>query len=276
MVIENFESDNAFDADLYNEIKSFNLNKYKEILIKLSKVGKFVSPANSSFTQSSYFLRHDIDLSLHNAQAMFRIERELGIPSHFYFRSGSPSYSIQSLKFKEVIAEMQRYNACIGLHFERFNLNKSAEYEFKMQVDLLENSINAEIVHFSPHDPGSLLNTKIPGLPNKYINAYSFVNDFKFGYISDSNGSWNENFLIEFLKSKGKNPYQILIHPEWWTDKSLDPLSRIIDVYSNSYLENLSNYAGYHKNSSKFNESELDKFEKQVSLISKAISEIIE
>lgn len=275
MVTENFENDSEIDVDLYDEIKSFDLNKYKKILTKLSIFGKFISPTVNSLTQSSYFLRHDVDLSLHSTHAMFRIERELGIHSHFYFRTSSPSYTTSSPKFKEIIAEMQQYGACIGLHFERFNMKKSAEYEFKMQIELLENNINAEIVHFSPHNPGSLLNTKILGLPSKYINAYSFVNDLKFGYISDSNGRWTESFLIEFLKSLGKKPFQILIHPEWWTYKSLDPLSRVLDVYLNSYLENLSDYAGYHKNSSKFTEGEITKFENQVDLISKSISNII-
>lgn len=276
MVVNDFENENAIANELYDEIKSFNLNKYKQILIKLSTFGKFISPTDTSLTEGLYFLRHDIDLSLQKTHEMFRIERELGIQSHFYFRTNSPSYSINSSKFKELIAEMQEYGACVGLHFERFNQKKSAEYEFKMQIELLENIINADIIHFSPHDPGSLLNARIPGLPDKYINAYSFVNDLRFGYISDSNGYWTEKFLTKFVGSLGKKPYQILIHPEWWTDKLLDPLARIIDVYSSSYLENLTDYVSYHKNSSKFNDDEIIEFEKQVGLISKAISEIIQ
>jgi hypothetical protein len=275
MVNDNFDVDNIIETDLYCDVKSFDLNRYKKVLNKLSMFGKFISPTENSLTKNSFFLRHDIDLSLQNAHLMFKIEKEIGIKSHFYFRTGSPTYTINSLKFKEFVAEMQQYGACIGLHFERFNHKKSEDYEFKMQIDLLENSINAEIIHFSPHNPGSLLKTKVHGLSYKYINAYSFVNEFQFGYISDSNGSWKENYLIDFLKHLGKKPYQILIHPEWWTDKSLDPLSRIIDVYSNSYLENLNEYAGYHKNSSKFDEGKITKFESQVNLISKSISDII-
>ena len=276
MVNDNLNVDNIIDTDLYCDFKSFDLNRYEKVLNKLSMFGKFTSSTENSLAKNSFFLRHDVDLSLQNAHLMFKIEKKIGIDSHFYFRTGSPTYSVNSPKFKEIVAEMQQYGACIGLHFERFNNKKSEDYEFKMQIDLLENSINAEIVHFSPHNPGSLLNTKVYGLSNKYINAYSFVNEFQFGYISDSNGSWKEIYLIEFLRHLGKKPYQILIHPEWWTDKSLDPLSRIINVYSNSYLENLSEYAGYHKNSSKFDENEITKFENQVNLISKSISDIIE
>jgi hypothetical protein len=276
MKIENFENYKEIDVDLYDAFKSFDLNGYRYILAKLSMFGTFVCPTISSLTKNSLFLRHDVELSLHNTHKLFSIERELGIFSHFYFRTGSPTYDISSAKFKTIVAEIQEHGSCIGLHFERFNMSITAEHEFKMQIELLENSINAQVIHFSPHNPGSLQNTEIPGLSDKYTNAYSVVNNLGFGYISDSNGSWKDDFLIEFFRSLGKKPYQILIHPEWWTNNSLNPLSRILQVYSNSYLENLGDYASYHKESSKFNENEIAKFEKQINLISQSISEILE
>jgi hypothetical protein len=276
MKFDNFENYGEIDVDLYDAFKSFDLNRYKHILTKLSMFGTFVSPTISSLTKNSFFLRHDVDLSLNNTHTLFNIERELGILSHFYFLTGAPTYDINSPKFKAIITEIQEHGSCIGLHFERLNMSMTVEHEFKMQIELLENSINSEIIHFSPHNPGSLLNTEIPGLSDKYVNAYSVVNDLEFGYISDSNGRWEENFLIEFLGSLGKKPYEILIHPEWWTNNALDPLSRIIQVYSNSYLDNLCNFAAYHKKSLKFNESEIAKFENQIDLIAKSISEITE
>jgi hypothetical protein len=270
------ENNSEIDIDLYEAFKSFDLNGYKYILNKLLMLGTFVCPTISSLTKNSFFLRHDVELSLHNTHTLFSIERELGILSHFYFRTGSPTYDITSPKFKALVTEIQDHGSCIGLHFERFNMSITAEYEFKIQIELLENSINAQVLHFSPHNPGSLQNTEILGLSDKYTNAYSVVNNLGFGYISDSNGRWKDDFLIEFFRSLGKKPYQILIHPEWWTNKSLNPLSRILQVYSNSYLENLREYAAYHKKSSKFNENEIAKFEKQINVISQTISEILE
>jgi hypothetical protein len=276
MKVENFKKYSRKDVDLYDAFKSFDLNGYRYILTKLLMFGTFVCPTISSSTKNSFFLRHDVELSLHNTHKLFNIERELGILSHFYFRTGSPTYDISSPKFKAIVAEIQDHGSCIGLHFERFNMSIAVEHEFKMQIELLENSINAQVVHFSPHNPGSLQNTEIPSLPDKYTNAYSVVNNLGFGYISDSNGTWKDDFLFEFFSSLGKKPYQILIHPEWWNNESLNPLSSILKVYSNNYLENLKDYAAYHKKSLKFNENEIAKFEKQINLISQSISEILE
>ncbi len=256
-----------------HQMKTFRLDKYRVILETLAKHGKFIDPSSKSFTHDSFFLRHDIDLSLDNTEAMFIIEQDLGVPAHYYFRTNSPSYNINSVAFEELVTNLTNSNMCIGLHFERLNLKKSIEYEFMMQINFLENIIGREIIHFSPHDPGSLLNAKVNGIHAKYINAYSYIDTQKLGYLSDSNGIWSERFLIEFLESLGKKPYQILIHPEWWNYNSMHPLSKIVDVYTKNFLQNLNNYALYYTETPKFTENEITKFKDKIQKISKSLLE---
>jgi hypothetical protein len=257
-------------------LESFNMSNYSSILTFLREFGTFVCPDVKSGEETSYFLRHDVDFSPTNALMMARIESEQGVHAHYYFLTDSSSYNIQTQRFKDIVSEINFLGHCIGLHFERINLDLSEKDDFDTQIERLKKRLGRPIHHFSPHNPGSLASANDLKMSGKYTNAYSLLESQKAGYLSDSNGKWSEMYLEAFMNTYQTKSFQILIHPEWWTYKSLEPLSRIIDVYLNSYLENLNDFAVYHKNSSKFNENEITKFENQVNLISQSISDILE
>jgi hypothetical protein len=259
---------------LYHDLNSFNMGRYEETLKSLKQKWNFKCP-NDKITSKSLFLRHDIDYSLDNTLVMARIEDSLGIHAHYYFLTESTSYNINSKKFRDSIDELLAYNVCVGLHFDWVNRNLPAIYDFETQIKALQLKTKSEVIHFSPHNPGSLDMADSYDFPKKYLNAYSFLKKHKMGYLSDSNGSWNKQFLDEFIQNIDVKPYQILIHPEWWSYNSSDPITKIIQSYTNEYLENLKTYYKLHEKSEKFEVSKLEKLTEQISAISKAIMKII-
>jgi hypothetical protein len=227
---------------LQSDLQSFSLIRYPELLTRLIESGNFICPTRTEFREKSYFLRHDVDFSIRNAIKMARIENKLGIHAHYYFLADSQSYNVTSMHFRNAVDEIKSLGHCLGLHFDRQNESISVEEEFLTQIKRLSVAAKIEIRAYSPHNPGPLVMKYTRDIPQEYINAYSYVNEGKMGYISDSNGKWQSDYLDEFLQKTRKNDYQILIHPEWWTEQEMEPLSKIIFALGEEFLGNLTDY----------------------------------
>jgi len=224
------------------DLESFSLLRYPEVLTRLIESGNFICPSPTEFREKSYFLRHDVDFSVRNAIKMARVENKLGIHAHYYFLADSQSYNVASSNFRNVVDEIKSLGHCLGLHFDRQNESISVEDEFLTQIKRLSVAAKMEIRTYSPHNPGSSTMRYARDIPQEYINAYSFVNEGRMGYISDSNGKWQSDYLLEFLEEVRKKSYQILIHPEWWTEQEMEPLSKIIFALGEEYLGILTDY----------------------------------
>jgi hypothetical protein len=261
------------DSGFYSDLNSFNLSGYKNVLNHLNTIGIFMSQVNENYTNNTFFLRHDVELSLQNSKSMFEIEKELGVFAHYYFRTNSPSYRLGSHEFQQLIQEIKNYGSNIGLHFERIDEKKSYKYEFDKQIDILENYIETEIVHYSPHNPGTIHNLQTSISP-KFINAYSYIIDKNFGYISDSNGVWIQSYLSDFLQHMGQKPYQILIHPEWWGAAYSEPLTRVIEIFTQNYSRNLYDQLNELIKTGRISKDEIILFENKLKSIESVLSEV--
>ena len=91
--------------------------------------------------------------------------------------------------------------------------------------------------NFTLNKKNIILSKKIVGLRNLASN-YIRKN---FEYISDSNGFWNDNSLIDFLETNYKNIH-VLTHPVWWSKENLPPIQRYEQVLKDRLSDNLISY----------------------------------
>ena len=260
--------------DLRSDLKSFDMRRYADVLLNLKSRGHFVCPSNYLTQDFSLFLRHDVDISLNNAIEMAKIESAVKIHAHYYFLTDSSSYNIYSNRFKEGVAQIRSYGHCVGLHFERINSEIPEYIEFQNQANRLSQACSFEVKHFSPHNPGSLTAAKKSNVTSTYINAYSFINA-DWGYLSDSNGKWQEEYLNDFVYVRKFKSYQVLIHPEWWCMNDMQILDRAISAYTEEYLDNLAKFRDFHLDSNRYSESELLQLTEKISLIVKTINRLL-
>lgn len=256
---------------LQSDLESFSLIRYPKVLTRLIETGSFVCPSPTEFRKKSYFLRHDVDFSIRNAVKMARIEKQLGIHAHFYFLTDSQSYNVGSSNFRNTVDEIKSLGHCLGLHYDRQNESISVEEEFLTQIKRLSVAAKMEIGIYSPHNPGPLVMKYARDIPPEYINAYSYVNEGRMGYISDSNGKWQSDYLLEFLQDDSKNSYQILIHPEWWTEQEMEPLSKIIFALGEQFLGNLTDYLESTTSAPRYSVQQRIKMRNQIDAIASSI-----
>lgn len=257
-------------------LESFSFIKYPELLTRLIKSGNFICPSSAESPGQSYFLRHDVDFSIRNALKMARVENKLGIHAHYYFLTDSPSYNVSTSNFRETVGEVKSLGHCIGLHFARQIESISVEEEFLTQIRRLSVAAQTKIRTYSPHNPGPLVMQYMRDIPKEYINAYSYIDEGRMGYISDSNGRWQPNYLEEFLQEDRKKSYQILIHPEWWTEQKMEPLSKIILALGEEFLGNLVDYLESTTSAPRYSTRQRIKMRNQIDKIASSIKEILE
>jgi hypothetical protein len=207
---------------------------------------------------------------------MARVENKLGIHAHYYFLADSQSYNVASNNFRTVVDEIKSLGHCLGLHFERQNESISVKEEFLTQVTRLSAVAKMEIRTYSPHNPGPSVMKYTGDIPREYINAYSFINEGRMGYISDSNGKWQSDYLLEFLQEDRNNSYQILIHPEWWTEHEMEPLSKIIFALGEEFLSNLTDYLESTTSAPRYSTQQRINMRNQIDAIASSIKVIVE
>lgn len=232
----NCESDSE---KLCSALQSFTLKGFQDALTILKKRGSFQCTKEVSRNERKFILRHDIDYAPNQATILGKIEYENEIHAHYYFLTDSIAYNIHELSFKSIIKQLIEQNHCIGLHYERLLEGISSKEEIRNQARLLSQVSGIEIDEFSVHNPGGLESALQFESFDGFTNVYEFVK--RGGYLSDSNCSWREEFLSEFLESQDKD-FQILIHPEWWSINYMLPLKKILTHQTQKLIQEIDLY----------------------------------
>ena len=175
----------------------------------------------SSDSEKVCILRHDVDVSVHLAFEMARIEHELGIRSTYFLMLRSPTYNLFTRTNTRAIKHIQTLGHEIGLHFDgaapTFHGN-SIEQQILSEMGILSSLIGTDVRAFSFHQPTAEdLSMSIE--PRGVINAYRSTALSDFQYISDSNRNWKGRDPRTMVDS-GTQKLQILIHPIWWMCES--------------------------------------------------------
>jgi len=192
-------------------------------------------PFGTRSTEPHVLWRHDVDLSVHRAARLAGIEAEEGVAATYFFSFHSAFYNlleqtVTKLARQIVGADPHR----LGLHFDTSfygrigsedDLGERIAAEAGMLGDLLEAPVEA----FSFHNPGVVNDDlafdadEISGLHNAYGRT---VRD-RYTYVSDANGYWRFQRLIDVLSAGTDERLHVLTHPGWWQAEPMPPRARI-------------------------------------------------
>lgn len=177
--------------------------------------------------------RHDVDMSVHRAVALARYEEERGVTATYFIRLHSEYYNTFEWHVRTLIQGIAARGHAIGLHFEadpRSSFPDEDVLEEKLEGErvILEGLVEIQVQAVSFHDPhiGDLLRFR-RGIYAGMDNAYAYLGEAGYVYVSDSNGYWRFRSLPDVLQENvGKNVH-VLTHPEWWTPEPMPPRARM-------------------------------------------------
>lgn len=217
------------------EVCSFTLQSYMKFLGQLKKIYKIIPFCELPQEPPYIILRHDVDVSPLAALKMAWIEHGLGIRSTYFVLFTSEFYNMFDRENIHLIRAISKLGHEIGLHYDpthlRVNGLKPIEI-LKMQIRVLESITGKNIRTIVRHGPWS---DRDPFAAIKgYINADHpyYLGDLG---IHDSLKIWTPlNGLIKLFKER-PNRVQILIHPENWTESSINRESTLEQFFKEIY-----------------------------------------
>lgn len=222
-------------------IKKFSYKEYKKIILKYKNIIKDFSQIKKS-TESFCLIRHDIEFSLDRAVEMAKIDNSLGVKSSFFVQVTNDCYNAVSDESIIKLNQIIKLKHFIGLHFYVSNIKKNkiiVQKELKKQIRILELALGKKIDRLSIHRPPKWILAEKNSIFKPYLNTYSNLffefkkNPTKIKYYADSNHRWNYGHPLE--KNKFKQ-YQILLHPDEWSQKGLNEKKNLISLIKEEKL----------------------------------------
>jgi len=243
-------------------LSKYNFSDFTEshynLLLKTAKKNYTFESFGTKSVKSHIILRHDVDLSVHRALALAKLEKKHNVKSTYFFRLRSEFYNIFEKSVLSKIYDIIKLGHNVGLHFDlsfyenksQKNLIKNLTWEKKVLSELLDKKISV----FSFHNPDpknalSISDYKI----SQMINVYSKRIRNSYYYISDSNGYWRYSRLFDLLKNNTEKNIQILIHPEWWQKTAMSPRMRVVRCVDERSKRTLETYDSILKASKRKN-----------------------
>jgi hypothetical protein len=205
-------------------------------------------PFGVSATHPHVLWRHDVDISVHRAVALARIEAETGAASTWFFWLHSPFYSLLEPAIAGRAREILGLGHRLGLHFDpaaypglrdQAALEERIDYERQLLEGWLERTVEAVSLHNPDvRDVGGMREERLANLPNAYGSAL----EDGYEYVSDSNGYWRFRRLPDLLADETVSRLHVLTHPEWWTPEVLSPRERVVRSVEGRGRQVLSSY----------------------------------
>ena len=212
----------------------FTEREYRDLVRLARGRFEFLTFASAVGASAGVLWRHDIDMSMHRALALARIEHEEGVRATYFVYLHSTFYNALEPEVVDRLRDIAAIGHEIGLHFDphfhRLAASDRAGLERMVAMErvLLEQTAGVRVNALSFHDPGdgefaSLADDRIDGL----VNAYGPSIRDRFSYCSDSNGYWRFASLRETLDRHDISRLHVLTHPEWWVPEPASPRARI-------------------------------------------------
>lgn len=211
----------------------FTETAYRALVAEASRQYVCLSFADAASADRGVLWRHDIDMSVHRALALARIEHEAGLRATYFVHLHSRFYNA----FDADNAPRLRAIADLG-HEMALHFDPHAHALTPGDMVALDRAVAADAaalralagvtpVAVSLHDPDlrgweTMDADRLGGLPS----AYGKTVRERFTYCSDSNGYWRFVPLAEVLAG---NPVRlhVLTHPEWWVPEPMPPRARV-------------------------------------------------
>ncbi|WP_133129596.1 hypothetical protein [Legionella yabuuchiae] len=224
----------------------FTIFEY-ERLLQLA-LNNFTFKKYHEIYHNEYFIvwRHDVDMSLEQALKIAKIENNHKVSSTYFIHLHNDFYNALDFSSYSLIKQIIAYGHTIGLHFDLsyYNINTLPKLNYWLQFEknLLESLFEQEVSVFSFHNPNEIAMNFNEEIYAGMINTYSDYFKNKIHYCSDSNGFWRYKKLIDILNDQNIKQLQVLTHPEWWTEKALNPREKVIKYADQRKKIIISNY----------------------------------
>lgn len=228
------------EAEHRAEFGDFTEEGYRQILEQAQDAYAFARFGESRRDRHVLW-RHDVDVSMHRAAALARIERDMGVTATYFLYPRGPYYNLLESSVRDAVARILDLGHDIGLHFDPACLPENADrsawndaMERERALIELEFGVAPRAISFHLY---GVLKEPAPAddLVCGMVNAYGESLKRDYGYVSDSNGVWLHRRLPDVLREAKEDRLQVLTHPEWWTPEVMAPrarLQRAIDGYA--------------------------------------------
>lgn len=213
--------------------EDFTEDAYRRIIDRASSRFAF-EPFGTTAAAPHVLWRHDVDISVHRALALARIEADAGARSTWFLQLRSWFYNLLDEQVAGLAREIFALGHWLGLHFDGTadpDMREIGDLERRIDEErrLLEDWIGRPVTAVSLHNPDTwavpdMRAASLAGLPNAYGSALAT----KYQYVSDSNGYWRFRSLAEVLADDTASRLHVLTHPEWWTPEAMSPRERVV------------------------------------------------
>jgi len=217
-------------------INDFTEDNYQRLLNIAKENNIFCNFREALKVKKGIILRHDIDISVHRALAMSKIERAESIRATYFVYLHSQYYNVMEKDTADILKRIIFNGGIIGLHFEPsyYNseardmelLNKKAFFEKNILEELLETKVDYLSFHNPDVGGGEWHKTDDMEIGNM-LNVYGKYYRDNFEYCSDSNGYWRYARLENVLLNCKDKRVHVLLHPCWWQREPMYPYDRV-------------------------------------------------
>lgn len=202
---------------------AIRLSSYREHLRLARREGySVVTYDDVATTAKCLILRHDIDIDLHCAVEMARVEQQEGVSATYFLMLHNELYNVASTSARVLVRELTSLGHVIGLHFDPTYWSVATREELhqfvRLEIGWLSKIADRAIRYVSFHQPTSfILDDDFED--DLFVSVYNrrFTKDLR--YIADSMGGWREEAIDELLRSGRSNKIQFLSHPALWCNE---------------------------------------------------------
>lgn len=233
------------NKDLYH-FNDFTETEYSNLLDLAKSKFTFCDFTNYNIKDNFIIWRHDVDISMHRALSLARIEQKKNIISNYFILLHSEFYNLLEKEILHKVIEISNLGHFISLHFDSsfYNISNKEQLEDALNFErtILENLIKRKIYSFSFHNPSKIDLDFNESSYSGLINTYSDIFKNEIPYCSDSNGYWRFRRLKDVLLDSQIVKLQVLTHPEWWNTDVMSPLQKVKYSIEGRAKSNLKNY----------------------------------
>lgn len=212
--------------------ETFSLDLYERTLHQAKELG-YAFPLVSECAGGAprqgrvLLLRHDIDVSPHNALQMARLESRVGVRSSYFVLVHSPYYNAAAPDVCDALCRIRDLGFEIGLHYEVDFYGRIGRNVVEGILDdarYLGRLLDIDVRSISQHKPAS--GPVVRELGRHLVDAYDERPMHGLRYVSDSGFRWRDESLTELVGVEDR--LHALIHPTTWAypDLGMEPTYR--------------------------------------------------
>ena len=224
----------------------FTYDNYRR-LIRLAKQS-YVFRTFDQFSPDERFAlwRHDVDLSMHAARNLARIETDEGVVATYLLQLHSEFYNLFEADVVDCVREIIAGGHRLGLHFDShfYGIESAGRLDehLRRERDVIAGFFGRPVDVFSFHKTTPFTMSCRDWQYGGMINAYADYFQTQVGYCSDSNGYWRHRRLEDVVVAASDPRLHVLTHDGWWQAEAMSPRRRLLRCIEGRAARTLHNY----------------------------------